>query len=86
LERFPFDEDRPSRLDCELRFEPVEPRLERELVLFDTGFPDVFPDFADRDAEFARAIWSLPDAVPAETVQGCYTRALRELAGAPFSR
>jgi len=61
LERFPCDEDRPSRLDCELRFEPVEPRLEREPVLFETDRPDFFPDFADRDAEFARAIWSLPE-------------------------
>jgi colicin import membrane protein len=67
-----LDEDRPSLLlDCELRFERVEPRLERELLLFEPDFPDLPPedlppDFADPDAEVARAIWSLLGRVSVE--------------------
>jgi hypothetical protein len=45
LERLELDEDRPLRLfDFELRFERVDPPLEREPVFFEPGLFDFFPE------------------------------------------
>jgi hypothetical protein len=57
-----LDDDRgPAPPDCDLRFDRVELRFEREL--FEPDPADFSRDFADRDPEVARAMWSLPGRV-----------------------